>query len=58
MVGNADIIAALAKLKSYLDYGTFQPVQIAATVTLNEEPDYPKLARGCTRPAATCCAKG
>ena len=45
LVGNAEIVAALGKLKSYLDYGTFQPVQIAATVTLNEEPDYPKLAR-------------
>jgi alanine-synthesizing transaminase len=43
--GNAQVVAALAKLKSYLDYGTFQPVQIAATVTLNEEPDYPKLVR-------------
>ena len=34
-------MAALAKLKSYLDYGTFQPIQIAATVTLNEIPDFP-----------------
>jgi alanine-synthesizing transaminase len=34
-------VAALAKLKSYLDYGTFQPIQIAATVTMNEAPDYP-----------------
>lgn len=42
MVGNPEIIAALAKLKSYLDYGTFQPIQIAATVTLNELPDYPR----------------
>ena len=25
------------------DYGAFQPIQIAATVTLNEAPDYPKL---------------
>ncbi len=41
MVGNAEIVAALAKLKSYLDYGTFQPIQIAATVTLNEAVDYP-----------------
>ena len=31
-----------SKLKSYLDYGTFQPIQIAATVTLNEASDYPK----------------
>ena len=42
MVGNPQVIAALAKLKSYLDYGTFQPIQIAATVTLNEAPGYPK----------------
>jgi alanine-synthesizing transaminase len=42
MAGNPKIVAALAKLKSYLDYGTFQAVQIAATVTMNEAPDYPK----------------
>jgi len=41
LVGRADVVEALAKLKSYLDYGTFQPLQIAATVTLNEEQDYP-----------------
>ncbi|MGJ7442239.1 aminotransferase class I/II-fold pyridoxal phosphate-dependent enzyme [Aquipuribacter sp. MA13-6] len=41
MLGRADVVAALAKLKSYLDYGTFQPVQIAATVTMNEAADYP-----------------
>ena len=42
MVGNAEIVAALAKLKGYLDYGTFQPIQIAATVALNEATEYPK----------------
>ncbi len=42
MVGNRDVVQALVKLKSYLDYGTFQPVQIAATVTMNEAQDYPK----------------
>jgi alanine-synthesizing transaminase len=41
MLGNREVIAALAKLKSYLDYGTFQPIQIAATVTMNESPDFP-----------------
>ena len=41
MVGNPDAVAALAKLKSYLDYGTFQPIQIAATVTMNEAADFP-----------------
>ncbi|HET9691302.1 MAG TPA: aminotransferase class I/II-fold pyridoxal phosphate-dependent enzyme [Acidimicrobiales bacterium] len=41
MVGNAEIVAALTKLKSYLDYGTFQPIQIASIVTLNEAQEYP-----------------
>ncbi len=41
MLGNAEAIAALARLKSYLDYGTFQPIQIAATVVMNEAPEYP-----------------
>jgi alanine-synthesizing transaminase len=33
--GNKDLIAALARLKSYLDYGAFTPVQVAATAALN-----------------------
>ncbi|MBD3781084.1 aminotransferase class I/II-fold pyridoxal phosphate-dependent enzyme [Cellulomonas sp. ES6] len=41
LVGRRDVVGALAKLKSYLDYGTFQPIQIAATVTLNEATEYP-----------------
>jgi alanine-synthesizing transaminase len=41
LLGNREVVAALAKLKSYLDYGTFQPIQIAATVTINEAPDFP-----------------
>jgi alanine-synthesizing transaminase len=36
-VGNAEMLAALAKLKSYFDYGTFQPIQIAAIIALNED---------------------
>ena len=43
MVGNATIVQALTKLKSYLDYGTFQPIQIASIVAMNEVPDYPKV---------------
>lgn len=35
-VGNADALAALARVKSYLDYGIFQPVQIASIIALNE----------------------
>ncbi len=41
LLGNAEVVQALVKLKSYLDYGMFQPVQIAATVTINEASDFP-----------------
>jgi alanine-synthesizing transaminase len=41
LLGNAEAVAALAKLKSYLDYGTFQPIQIASIVAMNEAPEYP-----------------
>jgi alanine-synthesizing transaminase len=41
VLGQPEVVAALAKLKSYLDYGTFQPIQIAATVTMREAADYP-----------------
>ena len=40
-VGNKQAIFALTRLKSYLDYGMFQPVQIAATVTIREATDFP-----------------
>jgi len=42
LVGNAEVVTALAKIKSYLDYGTFQPIQIASTVAMNEVPDHPQ----------------
>ena len=41
VVGNAEVVQALARLKSYLDYGTFQPIQIAAIVAMNEAPEFP-----------------
>jgi len=37
--GNRDMIAALARVKSYLDYGTFQPIQIAAIIALDGPQD-------------------
>jgi alanine-synthesizing transaminase len=40
-LGRPDVVAALAKLKSYLDYGTFQPIQIASIVALREAGEYP-----------------
>jgi alanine-synthesizing transaminase len=38
-VGNAHMIGALARLKSYFDYGIFQPIQIASIIALNEMAD-------------------
>ncbi len=40
LVGNSAMVAALGKLKSYLDYGTFQPIQIASIIALNEGDEY------------------
>ncbi|HSO67830.1 MAG TPA: aminotransferase class I/II-fold pyridoxal phosphate-dependent enzyme, partial [Desulfatirhabdiaceae bacterium] len=34
-VGNAETVAALKRIKSYLDYGVFQPIQIASIIALN-----------------------
>jgi alanine-synthesizing transaminase len=42
LLGNSEVVQALAKIKSYLDYGAFQPIQIASTVTLNEDPGHPE----------------
>jgi alanine-synthesizing transaminase len=41
VLGRADVVGALARLKSYLDYGSFQPLQIAATVALREAREQP-----------------
>jgi len=38
-VGNARLIAALTRVKSYLDYGAFTPIQVAATAALNGPQD-------------------
>jgi len=38
-VGNKEIVGALTKIKSYLDYGMFQPVQIASIIALNGPQD-------------------
>jgi len=38
-VGNREVIGALAKIKSYLDYGIFQPIQIASIIALNGPQD-------------------
>jgi alanine-synthesizing transaminase len=45
LLGHPGAVQALARLKSYLDYGTFQPIQIAAIIAMNEQPEYPKQVR-------------
>jgi len=41
-LGNSKMIAALARIKSYLDYGVFQPIQIASIVALRDCEDESK----------------
>jgi len=38
-VGNPDVVGALRRIKSYLDYGIFQPIQIASIIALNGPQD-------------------
>jgi alanine-synthesizing transaminase len=42
LVGSDRVCQALARLKSWLDYGTFQPIQIAAITAMNETPETPR----------------
>jgi alanine-synthesizing transaminase len=43
--GNREMVGALGQLKSYLDYGVFQPIQIAGIIALNEVTEAPKEIR-------------
>ncbi len=45
-VGNPETIAALRRIKSYLDYGIFQPIQIASIIALNGPQDCVEEIRG------------
>ena len=40
MVGNKTLVAALARLKSYFDYGTFTPIQVASIAALEGPQDF------------------
>tara|TARA_R110002096_G_scaffold428927_1_gene641177 strand:- start:4651 stop:5859 length:1209 start_codon:yes stop_codon:yes gene_type:complete len=44
-VGNKDLISALTRMKSYVDYGAFTPIQVAATAALNGPQDCIDYAR-------------
>ncbi len=39
MVGNSTLVNALGRIKSYFDYGTFTPVQVAAVIALEDKQD-------------------
>ena len=39
MVGNRDLVSALARMKSYHDYGTFTPIQVASIIALEGPQD-------------------
>jgi len=47
--GNARLISALARIKSYLDYGAFTPIQVAATAALNGPQDCVEMVRNTYR---------
>ena len=46
MVGNAEMVNALARMKSYHDYGTFTPIQVAAIAALEGPQDCVEEVRG------------
>jgi len=46
MVGNRDLVHALARIKSYHDYGTFTPIQVASIVALEGPQDCVEQIRG------------
>jgi alanine-synthesizing transaminase len=48
-VGNERVISALSRVKSYLDYGAFTPIQVAATAALNGPDDCINEMRGIYR---------
>ncbi len=56
--GNKRLIAALTRIKSYLDYGAFTPVQVAATAALNGPQDYVAEIRQRYRGRRDVLAKG
>ncbi len=54
MCGNPEVVGALGSLKSYLDYGVFQPIQIAGIIALNEATEAPKQIRETYRLRRDC----
>jgi hypothetical protein len=57
MVGNRELVAALARIKSYHDYGSFTPVQVAAIAALEGDQQCVSEICASTRAAAMCCTR-
>ncbi|MGD9869405.1 MAG: aminotransferase class I/II-fold pyridoxal phosphate-dependent enzyme, partial [Hyphomicrobiales bacterium] len=53
-VGNERLIAALSRVKSYLDYGAFTPIQVAAAAALNGPQDCVEEIRNIYRARRNC----
>ena len=45
LVGNPTLVAALARIKSYLDYGMFTPIQVASILALEHSEEWPPKIR-------------
>lgn len=56
--GNTDVVNALAKIKSYIDYGSFAPVQIAAIAALEGPDDCVQATRACYQHRRDYMVKG
>ena len=57
-VGNPKLISAMIKIKSYLDYGIYTPIQVASTVALNECEEYIEYIRNIYRDRRDILVKG
>ncbi|MDY6953737.1 MAG: alanine transaminase [Thermodesulfobacteriota bacterium] len=57
-VGNPEIVGALRRIKSYLDYGIFQPIQIASIIALNGPQDCVKKTVDTYKKRRDCLIKG
>ena len=58
MVGNPKLVAALARLKSYVDYGTFTPIQVASIAALDGPQDCVAEIRDTYRRRRDCLVSG
>jgi alanine-synthesizing transaminase len=58
MVGNRDLVSALARIKSYHDYGSFTPIQVASIVALEGAQDCVEEIRGVYEKRRNVMVKG